>query len=225
MRATLALALLFAACLCGQIVVKEKPEDYPVHAASRATAIGAEYLVHSIPTHSQTFFARDYLVVEVAVFPARGEPVEINTNTFTLRLNGRKEILYRDTPGFVAASLRYPDWEQPHPHTEVQAGAGNAGVILGRPPVVGRFPDDPTPGQNRLPAPPKAPTPDERAGIDRDEPQTPDEAVAQYGLPDGRIEKPVSGYIYFHFRGKTKSIKSLDLVYEDNAGSVTLKLL
>lgn len=219
MRATLALALFSAACLCGQIAVKEKPEDYAVHATAGAASIGAEYLVHSIPTHSQTFFARDYLVVEVAVFPGRAEPVEISNNTFTLRINGKKEIIYRDTPGFVAASLKYPDWEQ-HPQAEVQAGP----VILGRPPAVGRFPDDPTPGQNRLPSPPKAPTPDEQAGIDRDDPQTPDEAVAQYGLAGGSIEKPVSGYIYFHFRGKTKSIKSLELVYEDKAGSVTLKL-
>ena len=214
-------ALLSAASLCGQVAVKEKPEDYPVHAAAGASSIGAEYLVHSIPTHSQTFFAQDYLVVEVAVFPARHEPVEINTNTFTLRLNGKKEVIYRDSPGFVAASLKYPDWDQMHPHMEAQAGP----VILGRPPVAGRFPDDPTPGQNRLPAPPRAPTPDESAGVGRDDPQTPDEAVAQYGLPDGRIEKPVSGYVYFHFRGKTKSIKSLELVYEGNGGSVTLKLL
>jgi hypothetical protein len=217
MRATLALALLCAACLWGETPVKDKPGDYPAHATAGASSIGAEYLVHSIPAHSQTFFARDYLVVEVAVFPARNQPVELDSNTFTLRLNGKKEIFTRDTPGSVAASLKYPDWE-PHPHTEVQAGP----VILGRPPAVGRFPDDPT--QSR-PAPPKSPTPNEQAGIDRDEPQTPDEAVAQYALPDGRIEKPVSGYIYFHLRGKTKSIKSVELVYEDKAESVTLKLL
>ncbi|HVP47290.1 MAG TPA: hypothetical protein VMT32_11925 [Bryobacteraceae bacterium] len=217
MRAILALALLSAACLCGETTVKDKPGDYPVRATAGATSIGAEYLVHSIPAHSQTFFARDYLVVEVAVFPARNQPVELDSNTFTLRLNGKKEILSRDTPGAVAASLKYPDWE-PHPHTEVQAGP----VILGRPPAAGRFPDDPT--QSR-PAPPKSPTPNEQAGIDRDEPQTPDEAVAQYALPGGRIEKPVSGYIYFHFRGKTKSIKSVELLYEDKSGSVTLKLL
>jgi len=221
MRAALSLALLSVTFLPGQTTVKDKPEDYPSHATAGPTSIGAEYLVHSIPTHSQTFLARDYLVVEVAVFPARNQPVEININSFTLRLNGKKEILYPDTPGTVAASLKYPDWEQPHPHTEVQAGAGNDSVILGRPPAVGRFPGDPNP----RPAPPKSPSPGESAGIDRNEPQTPDEAVAQYSLPDARIEKPVSGYLYFHFRGKTKSIKSLELVYEDQAGSVTLKLL
>jgi hypothetical protein len=214
MRALVAFALASASFLCGQTTVKEKPEDYSAHAASGATAIGADYLVHSIPAHSQTFFARDYLVFEVALFPSRDEPIEITTNTFTLRINGKKEIIYRNSPGFVAASLKYPDWEQ-HPQSAVQVGP----VILGPPPAVGRFPDDP----NQTRRPPKSPTPGESAGIDRDDPATPDEAVARYALPDGRIEKPISGYIYFHFRAKPKSVKSLDLIYADNAGSVTLK--
>ena len=93
--APLVLALVYAGWLSA--TVKEK---------------AADYLVHSIPAHSQTFFAADYLVVDVAVFPSRLEPVEIGTNTFTLRINGRKEVIFPDSPGFVAASLTYPDWEQ-----------------------------------------------------------------------------------------------------------------
>jgi hypothetical protein len=162
-------------------------------------------------------------VVEVAVFPGRLEPVEIGANTFTLRINGRKEVMFPDTPGFVAASLTYPDWEQ-HRQTEVQAGIGNAGVTIGRPPSVGRFPDDPTPRQTRLPPAPKAPTPEDQHGIEPDSPQTADEALAQVALPDGPATKPVTGYIFFHYRGKSKSIKSLDLVYEGRQGPVTLKL-
>ena len=220
----LLLALLSAGWLSGQTTVKEKATDYPVHADVDTVSIGAEYLVHSIPAHSQTFFAPDYLVVEVAVFPGRQEPVEIGTNTFTLWINGRKEIIFPDSPGFVAASLTYPDWEQ-HRRTEMQAGVGNAGVTIGRPPVVGRFPDDPTPHQSRLPPVPKAPTPENQHGIEQDSPQTADEALAQVALPGGLATKPVAGYIFFHYKGKPKSIKSLDLVFEGKQGSVTLKLL
>jgi hypothetical protein len=219
--APLVLALVSTSWLSA--TVKEKATDYPVHADVGAVSIGAEYLVHSIPAHSQTFFAPDYLVVDVAVFPGRMEPVEIGNNTFTLRINGRKEIIFPDTPGFVAASLTYPDWEQ-HRRTEVQAGVGNAGVTIGRPPVVGRFPDDPTPSQTRLPRPPKAPTPEDQHGIEQDSPQSVDEALAQVALPDGPASKPVAGYIFFHFRAKAKSIKSVDLVYQGKQGSVTLKL-
>lgn len=217
----LVLALVTAGWLSAS--VKEKATDYPVHGDIGAVSIGAEYLVHSIPTHSQTFFARDYLVVDVAVFPGRLEPVEIGANTFTLRINGRKEVIFPDSPGFVAASLTYPDWEQ-HRRAEVQAGVGDAGVTIGRPPVVGRFPDDPTPGHSRLPPPPKAPTPEEQQGIEQDAPQSADEALTQMALPEGPAGKPVAGYIFFHYRGKAKSIKSLDLVYQGKQGSVTLKL-
>jgi hypothetical protein len=35
---------------------------------------------------------------------------------------------------------------------------------------------------------------------------------------------PVSGYLYFRYRGKTKSIKSLELVYQNKDGSVSLAL-
>jgi hypothetical protein len=221
--APLVLALVSASWLSGQVAVKEKVTDYPVHADVGTVSIGADYLVHSIPAHNQTFFARDYLVVEVAVFPGRQEPFEIGANTFTLRMNGRKEIILPDTPGSVAASLTYPDWEQ-HRRTEVQAGVGDAGVTIGRPPVVGRFPDDPTPGQTRLPRPPQAPTPEDQHGIEQDSPQTADEALPLVALPNAPANKPVAGYVFFHYRGKAKSIKSLDLVYEGKQGSVTLKL-
>lgn len=220
-HARLLLALLTAGWLSA--AVKEKATDYPVHADVGTLSIGAEYLVHSIPAHSQTFFARDYLVVDVAVFPGRQEPVEIGNNTFTLRINGKKEVIFRDTPGFVAASLTYPDWEQ-HRQAEVQAGVGDAGVTIGRPPVIGRFPGDPTPRQSRLPPALKAPTPEESSGIEQDAPQSVDEALAQVALPDGPVSKPVAGYLFFHYRGKAKSIKSVDLLYEGKQGSVTLKL-
>ena len=217
----LVLALVSATWLSA--TVKEKATDYPVHADVGTISIGAEYLVHSIPAHSQTFFARDYLVVEVAVFPGRLEPVEIGNYTFTLRINGRKEVILPDSPGFVAASLTYPDWEQ-HRQAEIQAGVGDAGVTIGRPPVVGRFPDDPTPGHSRLPPAPRAPTPEETSGIDPDSPESADEALTHVALPDGPVSKPVAGYLFFHYRGKAKSIKSVDLVYEGKQGSVTLKL-
>src|SRR5260370_27853378 len=173
----LLLALLSAGWLSGQTTVKEKATDYPVHADVDTVSIGAEYLVDSIPAHSQTFFAPDYLVVEVAVFPGRLEPVEIGANTFTLRINGRKEIIFPDSPGFVAASLTYPDWEQ-HRRTEMQAGVGNAGVTIGRPPVVGRFPADPTPHQTRVPPLPKAPPPQNQHGIQHDSPHPPPAPLA-----------------------------------------------
>ena len=45
------------------------------------------------------------LVFEVAVFPPRDHAVEIASGTFTLRLNGKKQVMYPVAPGFVAGAL------------------------------------------------------------------------------------------------------------------------
>jgi len=223
MRARTVVAMLFLCRAFGQTTPRDRVADYPAHAMDGRTGVAAEYLAHSIPAGTQTFIAPDYLVVEVAVFPVLGEPIEISTSTFTLRLNGKKEVISAEGPGFVAASVKYPEWEQ-RKNVEVQGGIGDTGVVLGRPPVVGRFPGDPTPQQSRLPRGPTAPPPDDRNGIEKEDPARAEDVIAQKALPEGRAEKPLSGYLYFRYRGKTKSIKSLELVYAGKSGPVTLKL-
>jgi hypothetical protein len=224
MRAWLALALVSAPWLFAQTEHKDKATDYPLHATAGRVSIGADYLIHSVPAGDQTFLAKDYLVVEVAVYPASAEPVTIDGSTFKLRLNGQKIPLTSDAPGFVAASLKYPDWEQ-RPVTELSAGVGDANVTLGRPPAVGRFPGDPTDPQNRVPQLPRAPTTEEQSGIQRERPETVDEIIARTALLEGRADHPVSGFLYFPYKGKIKSLKSIELIYQSKDGSVTLKLL
>jgi len=230
-RAAISLALLLISCARGQLVERtmasghdprEKPADYPVHATIGNVGIGAEYLVHSFSGDRQTFYTPDYLVVEVAVYPAREAAVQIGNGTFVLRINGRKQTLYPDAPGFVAASLKYPDWER-RMNVEAQASAG-ADVIVGRPQTVERFPGDPRPGQSRLPRAPKAPESDPRSGAERQEPVNVADVIAATALPEGMTASPVSGYLYFRYRGKTKSIKSLELVYQSKDGPVSLVL-
>jgi len=224
MRAPLALALVAGSSLLhGQTAVKDKPADYPAYATLGTTSIGAEYLVHSIPAGSQTLLASEYLVFEVAVFPPRDRLVEISSGAFTLRLNGKKQVLYPVAPGFVAASLKYPDWEI-RPNAEVTAGLGDTGVVIGRPPVVGRFPDDPRPGQSRLPRAPKAPVPDDQRGVEPEEPESIDQVIARTALAEGPAAKPVNGYLYFFHKGKTHAIKSIELIYRDKSEAVALKL-
>src|SRR6185295_2541155 len=114
-------------------------------------------------------------------------------------------------------SLKYPDWER-RKSMEVQASVG-ADVIVGRPQTVERFPGDPRPRQSRLPRAPQAPEPDPRSGSARQEPVNVSDVIAATALPEGMTASPVSGYLYFRYRGKTKSIKSLELVYQGKAGS------
>jgi hypothetical protein len=44
---------------------------------------------------------------------------------------------------------------------------------------------------------------------------SPQDLAAQTALPQGEFRRPVSGFLYFSHKGKTSSIKSLELLYED----------
>src|SRR5271157_4221493 len=111
--------LLFSAAAFGQgTEAKPKAEDYEAHASTRTAAIGAEYMVHSFSRGDKAFLAKDYLVVEVALFPPKGETIEVRNSDFELRINGRKALVTPDAVSMVAASLQHPEWEQPGPNGE-----------------------------------------------------------------------------------------------------------
>ena len=86
-------------------------------------------------------------------------------------------------------------------------------MILGRP-----VPTQVPGGQPQPRAPRLPPTsdPDNNPGGVTTEPRVPaSELVVQMALPEGPYRGPVSGFLYFPYKGKTTSIKSLDLLYQD----------
>jgi len=223
MRNALAFAIVFAASLQAEgTTPREKPADYPLQAAAGNLTIAAEYNVRSFGSGKEAFWSPDYLIVEVAIYSTSREPVKITPNSFTLRLNNQKEALLAQSPNMVAASLKYPDWEY-RPHMEAAGGVGDTGVILGRPTPTERFPGDPSTTQRRLPNPPRVPqsTP---GGVQTEPAKTPAEVVVALALPEGDRVLPVSGYVYFPFKGKPKNLKSVELVYQGDGVHTTLKL-
>lgn len=186
---------------------KAKAEDYEVHSRSKDVALGAEYMIHSFSGQGQTYVARDFLVVEVALFPAKGQAIEVNEGSFALRINGRKQAVSPAPPQMVAATLQHPEWRS-GPRLEGVGGLGNGGVIFGRPapPQV--------PG-GREPPPPLPSPADNPSGIETGPRVKAHELVVRTALPEGRHRRPVSGFLYFPYKGKTTSIKSLELLYED----------
>jgi len=202
---------------------RSKASDYPVHATLPGMEIGAEYLVHSIPAESGMYFGKEYLVVDVGIFPdTKGGPITTSARRFTLKINGGKIVLDTDSPGTVAASLKYPDWEQ---RRNVTAQAGP--VILGAPPAVGRFPGDPRPTQGRLPPAPRVPEQPDPSGEPRPSDLPIDQQIARIALPEGSFNEYAKGCLFFRFTGKMKSIRSLELVYDtgDKGPKATLALL
>jgi hypothetical protein len=196
---------------------KASAQDYPVRAKLEKLSIGAEYLVHSFSSGRQMFIAKDYLVVEVALFPADGQRLPVNAGDFSLRVNGRKQALLPQTAEIVANSLKFPDREN-SPHTVASLGP----IVLGQPAPVERFPGDPNAQTRRLP--PGAPE-DNPSGQDQEPPIKAEELVVQAALPEGEHRGPTSGFLYFPYRGKVSRIRSLELVFLSPAGSATLPLM
>jgi hypothetical protein len=197
---------------------RSKASDYPAHLTLPDMEIGAEYMVHSIPGEKGAYFAKEYLVVEVAIFPAPKEGLKISSGQFTLRINN-KSTLIAQSAGTVAAALKYPDWEQ-RPQMTAQAGP----LIYGAP-QAGRFPGDPT--QPRPLPTPRVPDQTDSANIEKQTNLPIEDAIARAALPEGLIPEHVKGCLFFRFEGKLKSIKSLDLVYNASANSpkATIRLL
>ena len=197
---------------------KPNAEAYDVHAQAGKLALGAEFMVHSFGAGEQTFIAEDYLVVEVALFAPKGESVDVEPGKFALRFNGKKTVLFAQSPSMVAASLNHPEWRyQQGRGATADLGVGGVNVGLGHPGETSPFPGAP---QSRLPAPPRAPDAGTPGGLDPKEPVKPEEVLVQTALPVGVHKGPVSGFLFFAWRGKTSSIKTLELLWND----IVLKL-
>jgi len=163
----------------------------------------AEFCGHSVPFAGTTYFTPNHIVVEVEVLPDKGDPIRLTSGQFRLRVNSKKDLLVPETPGLVAGTLKYDDWNQ---RGSLQAQAGP--VILGGPRQTPRFPGDPQSG--RLPVPQTNPNAPEN------EPKKTDaEAVVEAALPEGPTLGPTKGLIYFPYRGKIKNLKSLELVWQE----------
>jgi hypothetical protein len=210
-----------AGTLAAQYGTTPKPsaQDYPVRAKLEKLSIGAEYLVHSFSSGREMFIAKDYLVVEVALYPANGASLLVNAGHFTLRVNGHKQALSPQAPEIVANALKYPD---PNTSTGLHPTAQLGPVVLGQPRPVERFPGDPNAQTGR--PPPRAPE-DNPSGLDKQPPVKPEELVVEAALPEGEHHGPTSGFLYFPYRGKVSRIRSLELVFTSPAGSTALPLL
>jgi hypothetical protein len=198
---------------------RSKPADYPVHVTLPGMEIAAEYMLHSIPTEKGFYFTKEYLVVDVAVFRNVTETFKISSGQFTLRINHEQSVLSTDSPGTVAASLKYPDWEQ-RPNLTAQAGP----VIIGAPPAVGRFPGD---HRETPPLPPPVKEDPDPSGAEKEPAKPVEQVIALAALSEGYPSNTVKGCLFFRFRGKMKSIRSLELVYDAGEGrpKATIPLL
>jgi len=217
LRLLLLSLLLLAAAAFAQTEHKPKPEDYDVHAHAtvlgKPVEVGAEFVVHSFSAGEESYVAPDFLVVDVALYPAKGDTLQVSLSQFLLRVNGKKQPLMAQPAQLVASSLRYPEWQN-RPHVEAGGGMGGMGVGIGqpRPTNIPGYP--PQPGTTTRP-PIDVPK-DNPGGLDPRQRAKPEDLVVRTALPAGEFQKPISGFLYFSYKGKVASIKSLELLYEDS---------
>lgn len=203
---TLALAVLITGPLLSQgTEPRPTAEKYPSHAQLDGASIGAEYWVRTVPGKDTSHFAGDYLVIEVAFFPPKGQRLILRGGDFTLKVNGARHGMLPHPAGFAAAAIKYPDWAE-RPRIEAGGAAGPAVVVYG-PGRRGRYPGDPN-DPNGIPEriPPTGAKP-------KDEALDASEAIKSLALPEGEIDMAVSGALYFPWRANAKKVKSLVLEY------------
>ena len=191
---------------------KASAAEYPVHAESGNLAIGAEYMVHSFGSGEQMYLAERYLVVEVALFPPKGQSVTADAARFALRVNRKKTLLYAQSPALVASHLNQREWETTR-GVEADLGVGGANIGLGHPqerdPVTGM------PTGRRLPNPPRAPDAGVPGGGEARQRERPEELLIRTALPEDPRRGAVSGFLYFPYQGKASGLKSIDLLFQN----------
>jgi len=213
MRAIFTGLFVTVLCLCAQgpeTQVKEirglppraTPADYQAHAQAGSMTIAAEFVGHFVPTLQGNLTTEDYVVVETGMFGPPEAPIKVFLGDFSLRINGKKTPLPAQPYGMVIKSLKDPDWEPPAASessstskTKVNTGGGGS--------------------KDKDPPPPvRIPVEVQRAMQQR---------IQKASLPEGDRTVPVAGLIFFQY-GRAQGIRSIELIYNGSAGSVTLEL-
>jgi hypothetical protein len=176
------------------------PGDYQAHAKAGSVTVAAEFMGHAVPREEGPLSTDDYVVVETGFFGAPGARIILSLNDFSLRINGKKHPLSSQSDELVDRSLRDPQWAPP----EEAKSKSKTGLSTG-----GQSDSTSTPAPVHIPI-----------ALER--------AMAQYvrksALPEGERALPEAGLIFFEYRGKRKSIHSLELIYAGSAGNATLEL-
>ncbi len=191
--------------------------DYPVHVEAARGNIGAEYFGRAYDGAGGSFYAEDYLVIEVALYPEKGAPMKLAPGDFRLRLNGATREWMPVTSGTVAVAIRQPGLDRTRPGVVMGGGVGPGVIVMGGPRTVERFPGDP---QTRGPSRPGTGQPEKPDGVEMGA-----KAAQALALESMAVDGAGgSGLLYFHWRGKVRDLKRIELIYDGPAGRASVRL-
>jgi hypothetical protein len=215
MRGTLFMLLACMQAGAAGTEPKLRAEEYPQHVRlANGGVLAIEFHGRGIPAAKGGVFLPAHVAVEAAYYPPAGEKVELRGGQFLLRIDRMKLGIPPETPGMVAASLKYGDWEQRR-GLEVEGAAGP--VVVGPRGPARRFPGGPG-----SPDPPRGPA---DPGKDKPDPQELEAgAVKEFALNEGETRQVVAGYLYYRWGGNLRKIKQLTLDFSGPGGPASISI-
>jgi len=107
------------------------PNDYQAHAQAGTVTIAAEYSAHSISDPQSVLSTEDYVVVEVGLFGPPDARLRLSYTDFSMRMNGKKQLLPAQPYALVFKSLKDPEYEAPEAAAAKEAKKGQTSMTTG----------------------------------------------------------------------------------------------
>ena len=181
--------------------------DYPAHVVIDGLTIAGALVP---PAQVRKIFAGDltgggYIVVEVALYPEAGAAVDISPGDFTLAGGAESSMVHPVSPQSIAGVLDRKNSPR-HRDTDVTA---TIGYESGTDPITGQRRSGIYTGVGVAngPAGTLGPPP---AGPD---PWTVRQELEDRALPEGKVSKPVAGYLYFPKPSRKSKNAGYELTY------------
>jgi len=213
--ACLAVSTIYAAD--SGVPLRPSPKDYPAQGQAASAKIAAAIIpANQVSKMFSPDISKDYIVVEIAIYPENGAPFDVESPDFALRIGQR--IGRADLPWDVA---RWPDSRPPVGRSPVDVTT-EVGIVHAseNDPVYGRQHGTATytgvavsaPGHDNLPPPPD-PRVDPRAISDK---------LQRMALPEGDTKAAIAGYLYFPQYAKHKKSDEIEMKYAKDDVAVSL---
>lgn len=206
-RAGALLLIVCTAAAYGEgLPARSTVDQYAAKADGKGLTLAAEVIPpDQVRNEFSTALVPNYQVLEVAIYPQSGSTVDISVIDFALRVDGRlirpaepRTIAVRNQKQASRGGRDITLW----PSVGVSTGTWGTGTNVGVGVGVG----------GRRPGP---------ASTDRDR-RVMETELDDRSLRDQIADKPVAGYVYFPV-GETNA-RSAQLVYQHDAGDITLSL-
>lgn len=183
------------------VTARSKPEYYAVHVEAGGRTFAASLLSTDQVKHLfASDISRKYLVIEVACYPESGTSMEVRPDSFTA--DGRDNDIVRPSDAMTVAARMEQKREEPKLPSEigdVQTEA-NIGYETGTDPYSGRRVHSTYEGVGvgvgNGSAPDRTPRSDPSSDWAHDM-ETLQHQLEDRGLPSGKFDHPVAGYLYY----------------------------